>query len=58
MVVAVDAVDLVKPRAGGNVHLAADDGLDARRLGGIKKCHAAVHNAVVGYGAGGLPHLL
>ena len=35
-----------------DVHLAADDGMDARVLAGAVKVHHAVHHAVVGDGAG------
>ena len=45
--VAVDPVDFVKAGAGRHIDLAADDRLDARRLGRIKKSHAAIHDAVV-----------
>ena len=58
MVVAVDAVDLIKAGAGSNIHLTADDGFDACRNCGIVELHAAIHNAVVGDGHGGLAQLL
>ena len=58
VVVAVDAVDLVKAGAGGDIDLAADDGADARGNGGVIKLHTAVHDAVVGDGDGGLAQLL
>ena len=50
MVVAVNAVDLIKAGAGGNIDLTADDWLDARRLGRAVKVDHAVHIAVVGDG--------
>ena len=56
VVVAVDAVDLIKAGTGGYIDLTADDRLDACGLGCIKKRHTAVHNAVIGDGAGRLPH--
>ena len=55
---AVEFVLLVKARARSDVHLAADDGLDALGLAGAVKVDHAVHHAVVGDGAGGLPHRL
>ena len=55
---AVEFVLLVKACARGDVHLAADDGLDALGLAGAVKVDHAVHHAVVGDGAGGLPHRL
>ena len=58
MVVAVDAVDLVKPAAGGHIDLAADDRPDAGRLGRIVKLDTAVHDAVVGDGHSILAKLL
>ena len=54
----VKFVLLIKTRARGNVDLAADDGLDALGLAGAVKVDRAVHHAVVGDGAGGLPHRL
>ena len=57
VVVAVNAVDLIKAGAGGNIHLTANDRLDARGFGCIIKGNAAVHNAVVGNGNGGLAQL-
>ena len=58
MVVAVDAVDLVKPGAGRHIDLTADDRLDACGLGGVKKRHTAVHDAVIRDGTRRLPHRL
>ncbi len=58
MVVAVDAVDFIVPRTGGHVHFAPDDGLNTGRHGGVVELDAAVHNAVVGDGHGGLAQLL
>ena len=49
---------LVKARARGNIDLAADDGLDALGLAGAIKIDRTVHHAMVGDGAGGLPHRL
>ena len=56
--VAVNAVHLIKASAGRNINLTADDRLDARRLGSVKKRNAAIHNTVVSDGTGRLPHLL
>ena len=56
--VVIDLMHPVGELAPGQIHLAADDGLDARGLGGFVKIDTAVHNAVVGYGDGGLPQLL
>ena len=56
--VAVNAVHLIKAGAGRNIDLTADDWLDARRLGSVKKRNAAIHNTVVSDGTGRLPHLL
>ena len=58
MVVAVDFIYLIKAGAGGNIHFAADDGLDARLFSGFIKLHTTVHHAVVGAGNGGLSALL
>ena len=55
---AVEFVLLVKACARSDVHLAADDGLDALGLAGAVKVDRAVHHAVVGDGTGGLPHRL
>ena len=54
----VKLVDLVKPGAalGGDINLAADNGLDPLRLTGPVKVNGAVHNPVVSDGTGGLPH--
>ena len=49
---------LIKARARGNIDLAADDGLDALGLAGAIKIDRTVHHAMVGDGAGGLPHRL
>ena len=51
-------VDLVKPRAGGHIDLAPDDGVNALRFTGSVKIDGAVHHAVIRDGAGSLPHLL
>ena len=56
--VVVLAVNPVSHAPAGNVDLAADDGLDARGLGGLIKINAAVHDPMVGDGHGGLPDLL
>ena len=56
--VAVNAVHLIKASAGRNINLTADDRLDARRLGSVKKRNASIHNTVVSDGTGRLPHLL
>ena len=56
--VAVNAVYLIKAGAGRNIDLTADDRLDARRLGSVKKRNAAIHNTMVSDGTGRLPHLL
>ena len=55
---AVQLVHLVEPGAGRDVHLTADDRVDALRLAGAVKIHAAVHHAVVGDGDAGLAQLL
>ena len=55
---AVEFVLLVKACARGDVHLAADDGLDALGLAGAVKVDRAVHHAVVGDGDRVLPQLL
>ena len=54
----IQLVDLVEPGAalGGDVHLAADDGLDALGLAGAVEVHGAVHDAVVCDGTGRLAH--
>ena len=57
VVVAVNAVDLVESGAGSNIHLAADNGTDTSRHCRIVELHAAIHNAVVGDGHGGLAQL-
>ena len=57
VVVAVNAVDLIKAGAGGNIHLTANDRLDACGFGCIIKGNTAVHNTVVGNGNGGLAQL-
>ena len=54
----VQLVDLVKAAAGSHVQLAADDGLDPGLFGGLVEIHAAVHDAVVCNGNGGLSQLL
>ena len=54
----VRAVGLFSHASGGNIHLAAGDGLYARRLAGLIKGHGAVHNAVVGDGNGILTQCL
>ena len=56
--VAVNAVHLIKAGAGRNINLTADDRLDARRPGSVKKRNAAIHNTVVSDGTGRLAHLL
>ena len=55
---AVECVDLVKARARRDIDLAADDGLDARRLCRLVKVDHAVHIAVVGDGDRRLSQLL
>ena len=54
----VKLMELIEPGTalGGHIDLAADDGLDSLRLTGPVKVDNAVHNAVVGDGAGGLAH--
>ena len=47
-------MDLIEPRAGGHIDLAADDGMNALCLAGPVKINGTVHNAVVGDGTGGL----
>ena len=54
----VEFMLLIKARARGNIDLAADDGLDALGLTGAVKIDRTVHHAMVGDGAGGLPHRL
>ena len=56
--VSVNAGHLIKPGAGGHIHLTANDRLDARLFGRLVKIHTAVHNTVVGDGNGGLAQLL
>ena len=58
MVVAVDLVHLVKASAGRHIDFAADNGLDARLFCRLVELQAAVHDAVVGAGNGGLSALL
>ena len=58
VVFVIDAVDPVRNGPGRHIDLAADDGLDARGLGGLVKIDAAVHNAVVRNGDGILSQLL
>ena len=55
---AVELMYLVKPGTPlrGNIDLAANDGLDTRRLTGAVKVDHAVHHAVIRNGAGSLPH--
>ena len=53
----VHAVDPVGHGAGRHIDLAADDGLDARRLGRAVKVNDAVHDAVVRDRHGGLSQL-
>ncbi len=55
----VQLVDLVKagPAGGRDVHLAADDGLDALPLAGPVEVDGAVHDPVVRDGHGGLAQL-
>ncbi len=55
MVRSVDAAHFVKARSGGNVDLAADDGLDPLFFGRLIKIHTAVHHAVIRNGNGRLP---
>ena len=57
MVIAIDLVHLIKAGAGGNIDFAADNRLDARLFSRLVKLHAAVHNAMVCAGNGGLPAL-
>ena len=45
---------LVEPAAGGDVHLAPDDGLHARSSRRLVELHRAEHVPVVGEGHGGL----
>ena len=47
----------VKARARGDIDLAADDGLDPRRLTGLIEGHRAVHDPVVGERDGALAEL-
>lgn len=47
---------LLKPASPGHIDLAANDGLDTRRLTGAVKVDHAVHHAVIRNGAGSLPH--
>ena len=54
----VHAMDAILHPARRDIDLAADDGLDARRLGRAVKVDHAVHHAVVGDGNGVLPQLL
>ena len=56
--VVVQPMHLVRHPPAGHIHLAADDGLDARGLGSLVKIDAAVHDAVVGDGHSGLAQLL
>ena len=58
MIVAIDLVHLIKAGAGGHIDLTADDRLDACGLGGVKKRHTAVHDAVIRDGTRRLPHRL
>ena len=53
----VEFVHLVEAGAPGHIHLAADDRMDPLRLAGAVEVDGAVHGAMVGDGAGGLPHL-
>ena len=53
----VHAVNTVSHGAGRHIDLAADDGLDARRLGRAVKVNDAVHDAVVRDRHGGLSQL-
>jgi len=55
-VVLVDLLEAGAP-PGGHVDLAADDGLDPRRLAGPVEVHRAVHDPVVRDGYGGLAQL-
>ena len=48
----------VEPGPGGDIDLAADDGLDPGGLGGLVEVHRAVHDPVVGDGHGGLAQVL
>ena len=54
----VQLVDPVKAGAGSHIDLAADDGLDPRRLAGLIEVDNAVHHPVVGDGYRFLPQLL
>ena len=54
----VDAVYPVLHGSPGNVHLAANDGLDARCLGGFIKVNTAIHDTMVCNGNGRLTQLL
>ena len=54
----VKFVLLVQTGAAGYIYLAANDGVDPLRFAGTVEIDDAVHGAVVGDGAGSLPHLL
>ena len=56
--VVVDAMHPVGHFPPGNIHLAPDDGLDARRLCCLVEINAAIHHAVVGDGNAVLPQFL
>ena len=49
---------LVKAGTGGEIHLTADDGLDALPSAGFPECHCTVKDTVVGQGHGVMPALL
>ena len=53
-ILVVHAVDAVGAAVGGDIDLAADDGLDPRRLAGLEEGDRAVHDAVICEGDGGL----
>ena len=56
--VVINTVDTVAHEAAGHIHLAADNGLDARSLGSLVKINTAVHDAVISQGNGILPQFL
>ena len=53
----VQPVDLVKPGARRDIHLAADHRFNARLFGGLIKVDRAAHHAMVGDGDRLLPEL-
>ena len=54
----VDLMDTISHGATGQVHFAADNGLDAGSFCRLIKVDTAVHDTVVGNGNGGLAKLL